>query len=167
LMLAKGTAKTVILPTLERHRTSVESTVRALNVPCQVVTGSEAKWAAFASADAALAASGTVSLELALCGVPHASVYRLDFLARAILQRAFIAWSANLPNLIANRVVVPENYDAFFRPDTHSRLMAGLMKNGGLTQMAQLDGFEKVRAAMKTDRSTAEIAAERIMSYLS
>jgi lipid-A-disaccharide synthase len=166
LMLANGTAKTFILPTLERHRERVESIVRAANVPCAVVTGSENKWHAFASADAALAASGTVSLELALCGVPHAAVYRLDFLARAILARAFIAWSANLPNLIADRVVVPESYNIFFRPDTHSRLMAGLMEEGSLAKTAQLAGFERVRSLMKTKRPAAEIAAERILSYL-
>ena len=81
LMLASGAAKTVVLPTLERHRERIESEVRSANVPCRIVTGSQEKWQAFATADVALAASGTVSLELALCDVPHATVYRLDFLA--------------------------------------------------------------------------------------
>ena len=166
LMLENGSANSVILPTLERHQARVEAAIAAAKVPCTVITGSQAKWAAFASADAALAASGTVSLELALSNVPHASVYRLDFIAQYFISRAFIAWSANLPNLIADRVVVPESYNNFFRPDTHSRLMAGLMETGSLTQQAQLHGFERVRSGMKTARPTAEIAAERVLTYL-
>lgn len=166
LMLARGTARSVVIPTLERHRARVEAGVAAANLPCTVVTGTQNKWAAFASADAALAASGTVSLELALCGVPHAAVYRMDFLANMIIKRSFIAWSANLPNLIADRVVVPESYNEFFRPDTHSRIMAGLMEQGSLVRSAQLAGFDSVRRIMRTERPASEIAAERVMHYL-
>ena len=63
-----------------------------------------------AQADAALCASGTVSLELALAGVPLVSCYRLDWIAR---QLSFLvtSWSASLPNLIADRPIVPEFYD--------------------------------------------------------
>lgn len=166
LLLENGSAKSVILPTMARYKDVVESHVRASGIACNVVVGSDSKWLAFQSADAALAASGTVSLELALCGVPHVSVYRLDFLARLVISRSFIAWSANLPNLIADRVVVPESYDQFFRPDTHSRYLAGLMETGSATEIAQLAGFDRVRAAMKTKQSAAEIATDRILHYL-
>ncbi len=166
LMLARGAANTVILPTLERHRKSVESTVIAANVPCNVVVGMEHKLQAFVSADAALAASGTVSLELALCGVPHASVYRLDFLAKALADRAYLAWSANLPNLIIDRVVVPESYGIFFRPETHFRLVAELMDPNSLFRKAQLAGFDSVRLALQAKRPAAEIAAERVLAYI-
>ena len=44
------------------------------------------KWQAFGEADAALIASGTVSLELALAGVPLVSCYKLDPFARAIAE---------------------------------------------------------------------------------
>ena len=166
LMLADGTAQSVVLPTLERHKARVEAAVAASQVPCTVVTGSQNKWNSFASSDAALAASGTVSLELALCGVPHAAVYRLDFLAQRLIDRLFIAWSANLPNLIANRVIVPESYGIFFRPDTHSRLLAGLMESDSAAKVAQLKGFDRIKQIMKTQRPTAEIAAERVLAYL-
>ena len=129
------------------------------------MTGVEQKWQAFSTADAALAASGTVSLELALCGVPHASVYRFDFLAQWIIMRNLIAWSGNLPNLISNRVLVPEYYAQYFRPDAHSRLVAGLMEQGSLTRQAQLAGFQQVRDIMRTSHPAATIAAERVLIY--
>ena len=166
LNLANGTAKTVTIPTLERHKSLIAAAVSNAGLPCRVLTGSQEKWAAFASADAALAASGTVSLELALCGVPHAAVYRLDYLAKKFIWPRVVTWSGNLPNLIANDVVVPESYEEYFRRGAHSRLLAGLMSTNGPNRIAQLAGFEQIRRILKTDRPTAELAADRVMRYL-
>ncbi len=166
ILLSDGTANSIILPTLERYKSQVEAIVASAKVPCSIVTGSTQKWQAFASADVALAASGTVSLELALCGVPHTAVYRLGTISRIILTHKFIAWSANLPNLITNRQIVPENYDQFFRPALQSRLIAGLMDKKSLARMAQLQGFDRLRDLFKSPRPAAEIAAKRIMTYL-
>ena len=58
--------------------------------------------------DAAIATSGTVSLELAMLGVPHVVAYRLSRITYAIAKRmARVRWIA-LPNLIADRAIVPE-----------------------------------------------------------
>jgi len=58
--------------------------------------------------DAAIATSGTVSLELALLGVPHVVAYRLSNITFAIAKRmARVRWIA-LPNLIADRAIIPE-----------------------------------------------------------
>ncbi|CAG0911835.1 unnamed protein product, partial [Cyprideis torosa] len=64
----------------------------------------------FASAHAALATSGTVVLELALHRVPTVTGYRLDSLAR-LFSGLIDAWSALLPNLIVDRVLVPEEHN--------------------------------------------------------
>jgi lipid-A-disaccharide synthase len=166
ILLADRTVSSIILPTLDRYKSQVEAAVAVANVPCSIVTGAENKWQAFAAADVALAASGTVSLELALCGVPHTAVYRLGTVSRLILTYKFIAWSANLPNLIANRVIVPENYDQFFRPALQSRLIAGLMDHESLPRKTQLQGFDRIRNALTTSLPAAETAAERILTYL-
>ena len=73
------------------------------------------KWQVFGEADAALIASGTVSLELALSGVPMISCYKLDpvmQLAQGLVQ----VWSGVLPNLIADRPIVPEAYNRYVQP---------------------------------------------------
>ncbi len=58
--------------------------------------------------DAAIVTSGTVSLELAMLGVPHVVAYRLSDVTFAIAKRmARVRWIA-LPNLIAGRAIVPE-----------------------------------------------------------
>jgi lipid-A-disaccharide synthase len=65
------------------------------------------KWAAFRNARAALAASGTVTLELALSGVPMVAAYRLDFI-EAVIARA-IRLQARLPSVILGNLVIGEN----------------------------------------------------------
>lgn len=66
------------------------------------------KAASFAAADAALAASGTVTLELAAAGVPMVAVYRTAWLTAQIVRRIVTVNTANLVNLITCGNAVPE-----------------------------------------------------------
>jgi lipid A disaccharide synthetase len=90
------------------------------DVNCRVVTGEAAKWQAFGEADVAIAASGTVLLELALAGVPHMSSYKLDPIAR-VLFNMITTWTGALPNMIAGHVVISEYYDKQVRPERLAR----------------------------------------------
>jgi lipid-A-disaccharide synthase len=73
-----------------------------------IVRGLAEKYAAFAASDLALAASGTVALELAMAGLPAVIAYKMNpitgFLARRIVKTRFV----NLVNVILDRLVVPE-----------------------------------------------------------
>lgn len=73
-----------------------------------VVVGNAEKYDAFAASDAALAASGTVALELAVAGVPTVVTYRVNPLTHALLRRVVKVRYANLVNLILDRPAVPE-----------------------------------------------------------
>jgi lipid-A-disaccharide synthase len=138
-----------------------------MGVAAEVRVGHEAKWQAFVEADAALAASGTVILELALAGVPCASVYRMDWLSSTFLFGMIEAWTGALPNLIADRVVVPDHYERFFRPQYHARLMAGLIDPASPQHAAQQAGYCDVQAAVTTKNPAAEIAAGRVLALAS
>lgn len=73
-----------------------------------VTEGDEDKYDAFAASRAALACSGTVSVELALAGVPSVTVYKVNTLT-ALLFGPFLAGTfANLVNVMHKRMVVPE-----------------------------------------------------------
>lgn len=71
------------------------------------VEGEAAKWAAFRRADAALAASGTVTLELGLSGVPMVVAYRVSKLEE-VLKYLIKAPSIVLTNLVLGENVIPE-----------------------------------------------------------
>ena len=101
----------LVLPTPAHLASLVHEASAAWIVPPRVLTEPAEKWAAFRKARAALAASGTVTLELALAGVPMVAAYRLSaieaIVARSIrlLQRLP---SVILANLVLGANVVPE-----------------------------------------------------------
>lgn len=70
--------------------------------------GAEAKRAAFAAADVALAASGTVSLELAAVGVPMVIGYDFAPLTRAVIWRLAKVDTVTLVNLVSETRAIPE-----------------------------------------------------------
>ncbi|MFT5742123.1 MAG: lipid-A-disaccharide synthase [Paracoccaceae bacterium] len=66
------------------------------------------KRAAFAAADVALAASGTVSLELAAVGTPMVIAYDMNWLSQMIISRMLLVDTVTLVNLVSETRVVPE-----------------------------------------------------------
>ena len=72
------------------------------------VTPPATKRAAFRAADAALAASGTVSLELAASATPMVIAYRLNRLSEALIARMLLIDTLTLVNLVSETRVVPE-----------------------------------------------------------
>jgi lipid-A-disaccharide synthase len=135
------------------------------DVVCQVVSGDAAKWQAFGEADVAIAASGTVLLELALAGVPHMSCYKLDPVSQQ-LSRLVTSWTAALPNLIADNVVISEYYDSQIRPARLAR-QANQLAGDTLHRSAMLSDFDLIRSRMEVDVPASEKAAATLLSVLS
>src|SRR5690606_35256412 len=80
-LAARNPRMRFVLPAVRRHEEKIRNIVSGWAVKPEIVTGPAAKWQAFSEADAAMAASGTVLLELAIAGVPCVSIYKLDPLA--------------------------------------------------------------------------------------
>lgn len=98
----------VVLPTLPNLRGRVESFFAGRGINPVIVDSAEEKFDAFAASTAAVAASGTVTLELALCDVPHLVAYRLGPVS-ALIARLFIRTRfVNLVNILLDRMAVPE-----------------------------------------------------------
>ncbi|MWD27795.1 lipid-A-disaccharide synthase [Aquicoccus sp. SCR17] len=83
--------------------------------------GSEAavteKRAAFGAADVALAASGTVSLELAAANTPMVIAYDMSWLSRQIIGRMLRTDTVTLVNLVSDTRIVPEFIGPACRPE--------------------------------------------------
>ncbi len=97
----------LVIPTVPNVVRQVRDAVAGWTVKPRIVVEPAEKWAAFRSARAALAASGTVTLELALSGVPMVAAYRLHPV-EAIVAR-LIRLQARLPSVILANLVVGEN----------------------------------------------------------
>ncbi|MCR5859832.1 lipid-A-disaccharide synthase [Mesorhizobium sp. J428] len=164
ILRARGNRLRIVLPTLPRLRDRVAAGVAEWGQAPEIIVGADEKWQAFGAADAALISSGTVSLELALAGVPLVSCYKFDWLSRQF-EGLITSWSALLPNLIADRPVAPEYYNQYVRPEHIARSLECLFTD---TEMRawQREGFAEVRRRLATDRPPGETAAGVVMSYI-
>lgn len=164
LLAGRGREWRVIIPTVGHVEKLVRERSAKWAIKPDIVTTPKAKWRAFGEADAALAASGTVLLELALAGVPAISNYRTDWIVRRVLNKVPV-WSAALPNLIAGYPVVPEYYNEFVRPQRLAREVERLAADTP-ERFAQLAGYGHVRAAMATTQPSGMLAARIVLDHI-
>lgn len=155
LVAAERPGLAVIVPTVAGVADAVLAGVEGWRVPVHVLDprgmGAEQaarrKAAAFATADAALTASGTVTLELAAAGVPMVAVYRTAWLTAQIVRRIVQVKTANLVNLVSGRAVVPEFLQEYFTPQAAAAALSPLLDDGPECR-AQRAAFSDVMAAL-------------------
>lgn len=117
-----------VIPTLENVKGKVEQTMQNWSIPHVIVTGERERYNAFAAAAAALAASGTVSLELALAGVPHLIAYRMNKVTAALAKRVLKIKYVNLLNLLEDREIIPELLQENCTVEKMTQTMSCLLK---------------------------------------
>ncbi len=103
----------VALPTVGGMAGLIKELTAGWAVQPQIIEDMPAKRGAFAAADVALAASGTVSLELAASGCPMVIAYDMHPLTLWLMRRAALIDTVTLVNLVSETRVVPE----FIGPD--------------------------------------------------
>ena len=108
VLLRRERLPQVVIPCVPAMRPLVEKHLKHWPLIPHVVESEDDKLRAFRLARAALTASGTVTLELALMGTPMVVAYRVDWLAAPFLRRMITAPSIVLPNLILGRNAFPE-----------------------------------------------------------
>lgn len=160
----RGRRVHALLHTLPKHEALARKLAKNWVVKPEISRDLEGKAAVFSTADVALAASGTVTLELALAAVPAVSIYRLDPIMRLFRSRVKI-WTASLPSLIADQPIIPEYFDEMIRPGKLARELERLARPGP-SRDAQLQGFELVRERLRTQKPSGDIAAERVLSWI-
>ncbi|MDQ0345766.1 lipid-A-disaccharide synthase [Ancylobacter vacuolatus] len=150
-VLARLTAEVpdveLVLPTLPGRRAQVEEMVGSWPVKPRIIVEDEEKRAAFRVARAALAASGTVTLELALAGVPTVAAYRVPWLEGRIAPFFIRVKTAILPNLILDEPAMPEYLQWHIDPPAMAEQLARLIA-GGAEREAQLSAFARLDAVM-------------------
>ncbi|MBO0129560.1 lipid-A-disaccharide synthase [Agrobacterium burrii] len=155
-----------LLPTVPRQ----ESRMRELaatwpdDIKPEIGTDAAFKWNAFAQGDAAIAASGTVILELALAGVPTVSVYKTDWIF-TMLSKRIKTWTGALPNLIADYPVVPEYLNEVVRPGSMLR-WAERLSSDTTERRAMLEGYALVQQRLHTDVAPGETGAAILLDVL-
>ncbi len=161
-LAAEGMPFELILPTMPHLLEAVRAGVKPWPVQPRVVVGEQEKRAAFRIARAALAKSGTVTLELALAGVPMVTAYRVGGVEAWVLRRAINVKSVILANLVAGENVIPE----FLQRDcTPKKLLQALRDVLGESPLRrrQLEAFAKIEKTMSTGNQSPSVRAADIV----
>lgn len=152
----------VVLPAVPHLMDEIRAGIVDWAIQPDVIVGEDEKFAAFRRAHAALAASGTVTLELALAGVPMVVAYRIDPFAKWF--KLFLkAKSIVLSNLVLGENVIPELID---RQSTPERMAGALLPLLGETaeRKRQLAAFAKLDSLMTlVDTTPSQKAAEIVL----
>lgn len=140
----------VPLATQETRRLFQEALYRldASELPLRVLFGHAHD--AMEAADAAIVASGTATLEAALLDCPHIITYRVPWLTYKIMKRqAYLPW-VGLPNILANRDVVPELLQERANPEQLATAILDLLADAGQRE-TMADAFEGIRNSLRRD----------------
>lgn len=115
---------------------------------------------ALAACDAVLIASGTATLEALLYKRPMVVAYKVAPLTYRILKRLVKSPYVSLPNLLAQRMLVPELIQDAATPDSLAQTLAPLIVDG----QAQTDGFDQIHRTLRRDASAR--AADAVLELV-
>jgi lipid-A-disaccharide synthase len=158
----EGVSFELVLPTMPHLQEAVVDAVKGWPIQPQVVIGEHEKRAAFRIAHAALAKSGTVTLELALAGVPMVTAYRTGSVEAWILRRAIKVNSVILANLVIGENVVPEFLQEDCTPEKLSQALRDVLGDSELRRK-QLEAFAKIDSIMSTGNQPPSTRAADIV----
>lgn len=156
----------VVVPTLPSRLEEIRAVTERWPVKPRIVTAEADKYAAFRRARAALAASGTVTLELGLSQVPMVAAYKVPMWEETIVRMLVNVSTANLVNLIVGEVVVPEFLQRRCTPETLAAALAAIIADSPerRRQLAAFARLDEILAA--DDTGLGEKAAQIVLKLL-
>ena len=159
---AQGKTFELILPTMPHLLDLVSEGVKSWKVTPQIVVGEQEKRSAFRIATAALAKSGTVTLELALSGVPMVAAYRAGALEAWVVLRFVTVQSVILANLVVGENVVPEFVQDDCTADKLASALGEVLSDSPMRRRQQ-DAFARIDGVMSTGSQSPSVRAADIV----
>ncbi|QNH03626.1 lipid-A-disaccharide synthase [Pseudomonas sp. B11D7D] len=137
------------------RREQLEQMLAGRDLPLTLLNGRSHE--ALAACDAVLIASGTATLEALLYKRPMVVAYRVAPLTYRILKRLVKSPYISLPNLLAERLLVPELIQDAATPEALAQAVAPLIDGG----QVQTEGFDVIHRALRRDASLS--AADAVL----
>lgn len=154
-----------LIPAVPSVRAMIDEQLKGWTRKVHIIEGSDDKFTAFRLARAALAASGTVTLELGVAGAPMVVAYRVEAITAWILRRLIKAPSVVLANLVLGRNAFPELLQEDCTPSNIADEMNNIVLEGPKRE-EQLAALLQIRDKMVLENQTpSEKAAEIILNY--
>jgi lipid-A-disaccharide synthase len=140
------------------RRAQIEQMLVGRDLPLTLLDGRSHE--ALAACDAVLIASGTATLEALLYKRPMVVAYKVAPLTYRILKRLVNSAYISLPNLLAERLLVPEMIQDAATPEALAQLLAPLLEGGEV----QTEGFDVIHRALRRDASVQ--AAQAVLQLV-
>lgn len=167
LLADQGLAFRVVIPAVAHVRTLIAERTAQWRVAPIIVDSAADKYAAMDLATAALAASGTVTLELALARTPAVVAYKVD-IVMARLRFLLKVPSVVLANLVLEKNVYPELLQNDCTGENLAHALRPLLDGGSVERQAQLTALGETQRRMSIgDRQPSQAAAELVLAMLS
>lgn len=141
-----------------QRRAQIETLLQGRNLPLILLDGQS--HLALAACDAVLIASGTATLEALLYKRPMVVAYRLAPLTFWILKRMVKSPYISLPNLLAQRLLVPELLQDDATPEALAQTLLPLIDGGE----EQTRGFDAIHRTLRRDASNQ--AADAVLTLI-
>lgn len=156
----------VVIPTTDTVANLVSLATRDWSVPVMIVRGTREKYDAFAASNAALAASGTVALELAMAKLPMVIAYRINPLTHTLLRLIVKVKHINLLNLILGRTAVPELVQRDCTPEKLGREVERLLIDGAARKLQVAESQDALRQLGLGATSPGLRAADQVLAVI-
>jgi lipid-A-disaccharide synthase len=156
----------VVVPTVAGVADQVRQAAQGWAGDPVIVSGTQDRAAAFAASNVALAASGTVTLELALAGVPMVVAYRMNPLTNAIVRSLASIKYPSLINIILDRPAIPELLQGDCEPEGLTRAVMNLVTDADARARQIEDAGEAMKELGVGGRRPSERAADVILEVM-
>ena len=155
----------VVVPIAPHHLDRITAATASWPVKPRIVTEQADKQATFRIARAALAKSGTVTLELALAGVPMVVAYKVSAFDAMVYRRLVSVPSVVLANLVIGENVVPELLQEDCTPEQLTDALVAVLgdtaeRRRQVEAFARLDGIMQIGAAAPASRAADIVLGE-------
>ena len=155
-----------VIPTVKTVATRVKKMIKTSPLPILVVESEEDRHNAMSAATAAIAASGTVALELAIANVPHVIGYKVAPLTAILVKKFLHIQFVNLSNILLGREIVPELLQDNCQPENIVHYINRFLEKDNLYRYQQ-EGFKKVQSILGLgEQKPSERAADIILELI-
>lgn len=155
-----------VLPTLPHVLSQVRNATHSWPTPIHILENEEAKFAAFNAANVALAASGTVTTELALARTPMVVAYRVGWLTFMLVRPLILLPLFTLVNLLLNRRAIPEFLQGAATPTALADEVVRLLVDPAAVEAQRLDLDHAAKLLGQGQDAPSVRAARAIIEFI-
>ena len=152
--------------TLPHLRTNIAKTALSLNQDLIIIDDEKLKDNIFSITDFALAASGTVALELSIAKVPSVIAYKLNILSYYILKAMINLKYAHIINILANKEIIPELIQFKCKDYILAEAILNLSLNNNVNEQISNVDTEVKKLYAPNNMKSSDIAALEILKLL-